>query len=353
MIKSLFLIAVVLLLIPFCLGLGYTRHVEEGKNNLLLNLAAGYVTALGIFELVTLPLLWLGQSLTCLVAVYGGILLLLAAWSLWSGRKRLIVIFREGMESVRRFSLCIWVELLLILGQVLFYVRYQYQNADDSFYVAAATTSLATDSIFSYNPYTGTLYDKLPSRYVLSPFYAFTAVVAKATDTHPAILAHSVFMIVFLLAAYGVYALIASKLFSGNLEKVGFFMILLTLLNIFSAYSECTAGVFLLIRLWQGKALLAGVLLPMACYLMLRIFLPEAAGEAGACEGTMADWVLLALLMCACCMVSSMGIMLGAIMAGIFGILCALRSRRIRPLLATFACCIPNLLCAGAYLLIH
>lgn len=337
------LIAVFLGLLPFLLGLLYTRFVEEEKDNILLHMTAGYVIMFGLFEIVALPLVWLRQSLTLLMGIYGGILILLAGISLVLNWKRLFGILKGTFQAVRRFTLCVWAELVLILGQVVFYIQYQYSNADDAFYVAAATTSIATNSIFAYNPYTGTLYDKLPSRYVLSPFYAFNAVVSKATDTHPAIMAHMMFMILFLLVAYAVYGLIGRALFSQDMEKTGYFMLLLSCMNIFAAYSERTSGLFLLIRLWQGKAVLAGILLPFILYLAIRIFMME---------GKRADWVLLFLLMSGCCMVSSMGIMLGAIMLGVLGILFAWKNKSLRVLIYAAICCLPNLLCAGIYLVI-
>lgn len=344
MLKSMAFIAVFLGLLPFLLGLLYTRFVEEEKNNILLQMAAGYVMLFGIFEIVALPLVWLRQSLTVLIAVYGGILLVLAVVSLLLNYKRIPLVIMETIGAVRRFTLCIWAQLVLIAGQILVYVKYQYTNADDAFFVAAATTSIATDSIFAYNPYTGIAYERLPSRYVLSPFYAFNAVVSKMTDTHPAIMSHMMFMLLFLLLAYVVYALLGNILFSGDIEKTGYFMVIISCLNLFAAYSERTSGVVLLLRLWQGKALLAGVLLPLILYMAIRVFMKK---------GKIADWILLFLLMCACCMVSSMGIMLGAIMTGILGILFAFKNKSIRLLICAALCCLPNVICAGIYLVIR
>lgn len=343
MIKSMALLSVFMGAVPFLLGLFYTRFVEEEKDNLLLHMAAGYVIMFGAFEILALPLIWQKQPLSLLIGLYEGLLLVLSAFSLALNFKRIPGIVLETVRAARQFTLCIWAQLALIAGQVFVYARYQYSNADDSFYVAAATTSLATNTIFAYDPYTGAVYESLPSRYVLSPFYAFAAVIGKVTDTHPAILAHSVFMILFLLLSYAVYALIGRALFSYDMEKLGYFMVLLSALNIFAAYSERTSGLFLLIRLWQGKAALAGILLPMVLYLAVRIFIMG---------GGTADYCLLLLLMCACCMVSSMGIMLGAIMVGMTGILFAWKKKNPRVLLGPFLCCLPNLFCALVYLLI-
>lgn len=347
MLKTLILLAVFLLLVPFLLGLLITRFTEMEKNNVMFNLVAGYILALGLFEVLALPMIYGRKSLSLLISFYGGILLAGAVFSLIINCKRVYQASLDTISEVKRFPLAVWGEIILIFCQVLIYKRYQYTNTDDAFYVASAATSLSTDTIFQYNPYTGELYKNLPSRYVLSPFHAFIAVVSKAVCNHPAIIAHSVFMIWFLLVAYMVYALIGRNLFHGDKEKTGYFLILFTMLTIFSGYSERTSGLFLLIRLWQGKAFLAGILLPLILYLFLRLFREE---EVRAC---LPEWILLVFLMSACCMVSSMGVMLGAVMTGILGLLLALKKRRFSLLVLAFLCCIPNIFCAGAYLWIR
>ncbi len=355
MIKSVVLAGIFMGALPFLLGLLYTRFVEKEQDNILMHMAAGYVIMFGVFEILTLPLIFMGQSLSLLTGIYGGIMGAACIASLVLNYKRIPGIICKTVFAVKSFTLCIWAQLLLIAGQILVYMRYQYTNSDDAFFVASATTSLATNTIFAYNPYTGAAYAKLPSRYVLSPFYAFTAVMSKLTEIHPAIVAHTVFMIVFLLLAYAVYALIGRALLSYNMEKVGYFMVVLSALNIFAAYSERTSSLFLLIRLWQGKAILAGILLPMVLYLAIRLFLSEKAPDEDCAHqpGRRADWLLLFLLMSACCMVSSMGIILGAIMLGIFGMLFAWRQKSFRLLIYSALCCVPNLLCAGIYLVIR
>lgn len=336
-----------MLFLPFLLGLLITRFMEEEKNNILWNIVAGYILAFGLFELIVLPLIALRKSLSLLIGIYGGILIFAAVVSVCLNFKRFSVIFQETIAAIRRFTWVIWAQFLLILGQIWIYVRFGYVDADDSFYVASAATSIATNTIFQYNPYTGELYESLPSRYVLSPFYAFIATVGKAVDNHPAIIAHSVFMILFLIVSYMVYWLIGKKLFAGDFEKTGYFLMIVSLLNIFSGYSEHTSGLFLLIRVWQGKAFLAGILLPLVLYLSMRLFFMEEKKEYWP------EWVLLLFLMSACCMVSSMGVILGAIALGISGILFAFRKKSLRILIYTVLCCIPNIICAGIYLVIR
>ena len=353
--------------LPFFLGLlatGFPAAKKDGgiriagmkeeSDNLLFLVAAGYVVMFGIFWLFALPMVWLGQKLSLLVWSYSGAMALLAVVSAALHFRRLPVVFLSAVRAVKGFTLCIWAQVLFAAGQALFYLRYQYANADDAFYVASAASSLATDTVFAYNPYTGSAYTKLPARYVLSPFHAFTATVSKVTGLHPAVMAHVVFMVVFLMLAYAVYALIGRMLFSGgmgdadSMEKTGYFLVIVTALQVFSAYSERTAGLFLLIRLWQGKAVLAGVLLPFVFYLGVRTLGLLQEAKAG-----LADWALLFLLMCGCCMVSSMGVILSAVMLGILGILAAKKYQSLWPAVFAALCCLPNMVCGGLYLWIR
>ena len=48
MLKTLILLAVFLLFVPFLLGLLITRFTEREKNNVMFNLVAGYIFALGL-----------------------------------------------------------------------------------------------------------------------------------------------------------------------------------------------------------------------------------------------------------------------------------------------------------------
>ena len=187
-------------------------------------------------------------------------------------------------------------------------------------------------------------YATLPTRYVLSPFFSFVAFLSRISGVHPAVTAHVVLAATLIILSYAVYALLGRKLFSGQPAQAAYFLFFVILLTLFSGYTVYTQGMFTLVRIWQGKAVLCAILVPMAFYMMLHLWEGESVR---------ADWLFLLLLMCACCMVSSMGIMLGAVMLGIFGILSAARNKSIKMLIYTALCCIPNMIRAAIYLAIH
>lgn len=333
-----------LLIVPWVIGMIYTRFLPEERKGCLLSWVAGYIILWGLFEIIALPLIFQRESLGLLCMVYGGAacLLMVVAFALnWRG---MVSALRGSIGSLKGVSPVGWGNVLLILGQAYMYARYVHIDDDDAFYVGAASTAVATDTIFSVNPYTGAEYGTLPSRYVLSPFFSFVAFLSRVSRVHPAITAHVVMAAILVLVSYGVYALIAKRLFPDQRKYAEYFLFFLILVIMFSGYTVYTQGMFTLVRIWQGKAVFCAILAPMVCYLMLQLFSGQAA---------VADWCLAFLLMCACCMVSSMGIMLGAIMLGTFGIVYTVRERNLKPLLYTVLCCLPNLVCAGIYLLVR
>ncbi|MCI9136030.1 MAG: hypothetical protein HFH48_00450 [Lachnospiraceae bacterium] len=333
-----------LMVIPWIVGMLYTGLLPEERRGVLLSWGAGNIILWGIFEITALPLIFQRKSLGLLCVVYGGLICLLVISSLIINRRKIFPMIKGSIHSIKEISLFGWMNVLLILGQAFVYVRYMHIDDDDAFYVGAASTAVATDTIFSVNPYTGIEYAELPSRYVLSPFFSFVAFLSRISGVHPAVAAHVVLAGILIVLSYTVYALIGKKLFPGESRHSEYFLFFIIMITLFSGYTVYTQGMFTSVRIWQGKAVFCGILAPMICYMMIQLF----SGKAAA-----ADWIFTFFLMCACCMVSSMGIMLGAIMLGIFGLLNLVKNRSIKSLCCTALCCIPNMLCAGMYLILR
>lgn len=146
---------------------------------------------------------------------------------------------------------------------------------------------------------------------------------------HPTIVAHTALPPVLLVFSYAVYALVGAKLFDGSREKTGWLVVFTGLFLAYSGFTTSTQGSLTLLRIWQGKGFLAAALLPMLFYMFLR-FLKE--------EETKADYILLFSLMMACCLATSMGVMLGAIFLGCMGLVVAFYRRNFRLLPKLLAC---------------
>lgn len=306
-------------------------------------LLTGYLFLFSLFELLTLPMIYFKAPLHILVIFFG----ILAGGAALAGAFLLIRDMRTRRPGIvgylRGSSPFLWAALLVIAFQLAVVTVLAHFDADDAFYVAAGTTAVETDTIFEINAYTGIPYSSLPYRYVLSPFPIFLAVISQLCGgLHPAIMAHTVFPPIFLICVYcGVYQL-SRKWFKDDRNAQAIFLFLTAMLCWFSAYSVYNAGNFQMVRLWQGKAVLAAFLLPLVFYLSSSVILEEQPQYS---------WLLLLMADISCCLLSSMGIILAPLMTGIFALLGLLRFRSLKRTLYALSCCIPSVVLGAIYLL--
>ncbi len=305
----------------------------------------GYLFLFSLFELLTLPMIRFKAPLHVLVICFGvpsGAAALAGAFSLIRMKR---IRKPDVAGPLRQSSPFLWAALLLIVFQLAVVAVYAHFDEDDAFYVAAGTTAVETDTIFEISAYTGAPYTKIPQRYILSPFPIFLAVVSRLCGgLHPAIVAHTIFPPVFLICVYCTVYLIARKWFEDDQNARGIFLFLTAMLCWFSAYSVYSAGNFQMVRLWQGKAMLASFLLPLIFYLSLSIILEEQPQY---------PWFLLLLADVAGCLLSSMGIILAPLMIGIFALLGLLRFRSLKRTVYALSCCIPSAALGAVYLYIR
>ena len=331
--------AIWLMVLPWLAGVFYFRRQIRHWSEYLL---AGYVLLFAVTELLCLTAIFAGLPLHVLVVAYALVSVLLAVggiWVLYKNKKA----GRPVMKKPRLSGELI-AAAALILVQLVIVVLFAHMDEDDAFYVGTATTAVQTDSVYDVNPYTGADYKKLPSRYVLSPFPAFLAVISRlCAGLSPATVAHTIFPAVFIFLAYLVLYQYSCRFFKEKVQEQGIFMILCAGILWASGYSVYNFGAFTMGRIWQGKAVLAGVFLPLLFFLCMEILMQENAKY---------PWSLLFLTNGACCLLSSMGIMLAPLMMGIFLLLNLIKFRDIRKLRKGIVCCLPSLILGVVYVLV-
>lgn len=326
--------------IPFFTGLLHTRRKMQDADSVLHNWVSGFVICLGIFQLIAIPCIFLEKSLTTLSIVYIGILVIISVVSLvWNG-KRVPQIVRSFWNMLKQTPWITIFAVLVILFQVYMYAAYTHIDDDDAFYVATALTSVEEDSLFQTNPYTGEEYSAFPARYVLSPFPIFIAALSRLSGIHATLLAHTFLPVVLLPLIYAVICLIGYELFQHNRKNTACFVLITAIVQMFASTTVYMQGSFMLLRIWQGKAVLVAALLPFLFYLGIR----------GTTEKL--DWSMIVVSMFACCMVSSMGIALGAVMLGIMGLVLAIIKKNVWIFGKMCLCAVPNLLYMIIYVLL-
>lgn len=336
-----------LLAVPTAAGMALSWHTNKRKS-ICFALVCGYAGLFAMAQILIVPGIFLKASLSTVTRIYQVAALVFAAAGLvlnFRGLKGMFLdMLRKKMRVKVSEELLFFAAMLLVVIQMLVVGILSHQDADDSFYVATASTSVYTDSIFVYNPYTGGRYREFPSRYVLSPFPVYEAILSQLVGVDVPVFAYTVFPVFLILLAYLVYWLWADQLFGGDKKQCALFLIFTGAVLIFSNYSIYTSGTFLMLRIWQGKAVLAGILLPAVAYLCTRLMAKDEKGGG---------WPALFCMQLASCLVSSMGIILSALMVGIYAFVCGVCAWKWKHVGKALICCLPNLIFAVIYLFIR
>lgn len=261
-----------LFIIPEILGMLILNFWKEQKNNVILAFVLGYIIEFAIGQLISVPLIFIEGTLTKLVTIYVSIILVLTIISIIVNRNRIKEIVKNLIENIKTMPILETVILFIMIGMQLFVViKYSYINDDDAYYVATATTSVQTDTLFKYSAMTGSeeKYEQYLMRYRIGPFPLYYAIQSKILDIHPAIVAHFILPLIFIPTIYMIYWLFAKEFFKDNKKLAVLFMIFVCFLHIFSYYSGKNNLILVLLRIWQGKAILANIIIPLILILFL------------------------------------------------------------------------------------
>ena len=237
----------------------------------------GTVLLWAIFLLIAIPCtLWWGKfhGLVALVAAAWG---LCVAVSLMLLKKELLAPLCALAKRMRRPAPLPIIVLACMITITAVPVFLEHQDADDATYVVLVTDAVQTDTLYGHDHYTGASLDEDGTRRpwligwqrILAPFPLLVAWYAKMSALHPAIMSHTVLPGVLIPLAFMVYYLLARTLFPDPEDHWIFLLIMCTAL-VFGGFSAWSTGSFLLLRIWQGKALLPAIFLPLSFLLLIQ-----------------------------------------------------------------------------------
>ncbi|MCF0143020.1 MAG: hypothetical protein HUJ75_06555, partial [Parasporobacterium sp.] len=263
-----------------CLILGdLISIVTKALPGVARKLASGFVGALAVFHIESLPFMFLDLSFSLLCIIYGctlGALIVVYVILNITGKR---IPFKEDIDYIVEnekyikshdwWKFIVWaLALVLIFFQIRNVILYVQFNVDDNFYVAESVTALSRDRIMSVLPASGIEGSKFPVMYLLVSFEAFISFIAKTFSIAPAALCHSVLPAFFIPLHYVCLALVGKELGKG---KCGIFVLFAAILNWVSGPFTYSQGAFLILRIWQGKAVLVNIIFPLVLYIFIRI----------------------------------------------------------------------------------
>lgn len=366
-------ILIVMLVLPLMCGSFFAACLQrhEGRGFLLNAYLFGWIVVFCLFELVCTPYVVTLGKFSSFYKVYNPFLLFAAFVSMAAA---VVVLCRkrksaedpgagaDGAEteeeeraagtSVREtdgkaardkvawWAWILWaIVIVSILVQMVFFYFYNHMNGDDSYYIAQSVITDFVDTMYQRDAYTGTPMG-LDVRHALSVLPVFVTWLGRVCGLHAATAAHAVLGPVLLAICYGAYALVGRALFSKNRSVVPLFVLLVQVWYVWSNVSIFTPETFLYTRTWQGKAVFANIILPLAFYLLYRLLT----------EWKAVYMVLLMILSVAGIFTTTASVYLLSALYGITALYCLITQRRWKKCFRIAVCVIPAFLYGLVYL---
>lgn len=248
----------VFFLAAFLIGMLYIRkYFFEG-------ILYGTVTMLAVFAVLAPVMTALGMSLTLLTAVWGVIVLILGLIGVIKYKRELVLLIRTVPGNIRALKPIDLLICAMIFFQIFICIRYVFLNDNDAYYVGMATTTLDTDTLFKFSPYTGQEISWENYKFnVLASLPVFWAVLSKFFRVNASVMSHTLVPVIFIIAAYILYRQIALYLFKDNKRAAKIFVLIICIFNCFSGRDIRVSFEMLSTCIWQGGSFLYNISLPL------------------------------------------------------------------------------------------
>ncbi|MBO4862854.1 MAG: hypothetical protein J5517_00665 [Eubacterium sp.] len=239
----------------------------------------------------------------------------------------------------KRDALIIIVSIVIFLAFLLFSVFLQHTDADDSRFVVNAVDIIRTHRMFLTNPatgeYLGTWKGEV-TRDVTSPWAVFISYCSYICLIHPTIVFHLILPINLYFNLLCIYWILSDKIVKdGVILYRCIFIFLMFFISIYGYASVYTAETFLITRIWQGKSVVVGLGIPFLISLYIDIYNNSVDRY---------KFILLLIVETALCLASGMGITIGALMAGSYGIVYAINKKEWRMGICMCLTAVPNVI---------
>ena len=341
-----FILIGLIVVMPFLLGLAPVKYMNGLQRTPMMAYISGWFVSFAVFEIVAVPFILLEKSFTVLVWVYSIVILVMVILSVWQG-KEMLGLFLKNTHKIKYWKTSEkigWLIVLILTGaQMLAAVSLEYYDGDDAYYIATAVMTDTFDTMYLRDNYTGYIYP-LDARHALSPTPIYQAWLSRLSGIHPAAIAHSALGAVWLVFMYGIYSQIANRLFPKKKEYRPLFMIFLCIWFVFGNISLYTAETFAMTRTWQGKGLMAGMIIPalFLCFLYM--------SDTKIYRGI---WWLFISVIISSVFATSISFMLVPTIVGVAAIFIALNKKDFKLFIQMCLCAMPCLVLGAVYFIVR
>ena len=244
------------------------------KNGIGERISLGFLGVIALFQIVALPFMYFESSVTWLYRIcIGFVVLLMIGYvgyilktNAWKNRQYQ----KFFLKKRTRKEVIFWgIVLGLIVFQVFYVFYFQYSNYDDSYYIAQINTIVETNYLMNVEPTTGIGAFNQNVTYKLIGHEVLLSMIVKMFNVNAAFLSHMIMPLFMIPLHYIVVYQLAKEI---KYEYRNIFFLFSTIINMFSGFSGSAAPAWLLLRIWQGKAVLVSILLPMLLLEFVKIY---------------------------------------------------------------------------------
>lgn len=262
-VKSILLFALIILYAFFIGEYIHSMKIFKEKKRYSSCILTGIIVIFALYQIIAIPFMIikttfiLMHTVEVLVLATIFIVLLVRAYKnkLWKS------LFK--FKKISNINIVYILVIFLVILQSVCVSYLTHTDDDDGYFITISNIALEEnkielDDILVYNGHS----DSESFRPQLSSWELMVASISKIINMPPAILAHTVMPIVLIPLCYlAVYSLFSC--FFTKDKDVWNAILIYCVLNIISGYATHSTGSFLLLRIWQGKAMLANFAIPV------------------------------------------------------------------------------------------
>lgn len=322
--------------VPYVLG-NALCIVTGAKASLPKCYVFGMLASWAFMQLIAVPMIIAKLSFDVLFWVVASVVIVstICAVILWikdaNIKSQFKIATNNKIELVIFIAGIAFAALFVILTILLTHV-----DEDDSRFVVNAIDMVKNKKMFLSNPATGEIVNewvKEVKKDITSPWAVFAAVLSRATGVNATIVMHTFISTALMVMLCMVIWMVADYFFENDMTGKVIFLVSLIILYIFGDYSTRSFERFTLVRIWQGKAVIAGIGIMLVLLICMWIY-KETDQKC--------NYIFLAITNLAFCFLSGMGIIIGAIVIGATGFVYAILKRKIKPALLMWLMILPN-----------
>ena len=348
---NIFLSILLLIVLPICIGNTICYFLKQ-DNALSKCFITGHITMWAICQLVAVPLILLKQSFLIVVVLlsffYGGIFLYsIINHDVRKGFKTMVTgltykDMSDGKGKAEKtldmvsFVIMVFMVLFIVVASIVL----QHTDADDSRFVVNAVDIYRTNRMLLTDVNTGNAISTFLgdlNKDVTSPDAVYIAYISRLTGIYPSIMMHTIFPPVIMIMLGVIYWILSEYFFGKEILYRSIFVCFAILLNIFGYHSFYASETFIMTRMWQGKATLAGVGIPVMLWIFLELYKNE----------NKESYIMLIIADMAMCLLSNMGVIICGIMLGCFGIAYGIIKKSFKITAFLWLMCIINVVYIG------